>query len=82
MGKKADKKSTKKKDKAVKAEKKEKKSKGKSKSKKAPKLSPKARLEMVATAAYYIAEEHGFTPGRAETDWLEAERQIEQMQKK
>lgn len=81
MAKKADKKTPKKRDKALKAEKKEKKSKAKSKSKSkkknAAKLSTKARLEMVATAAYYIAEEHGFTPGRAETDWLEAERQIE-----
>jgi hypothetical protein len=82
MGKKADKKPSKKSDKSLKAEKKEKKSKRKGASKKPTKLSPKARLEMVATAAYYIAEEHGFTPGRAETDWLEAERQIEASLKK
>jgi hypothetical protein len=82
MGKKADKKTAKKRDKSLKTEKKEKKSKRKSASKKPSKLSPKERLEMVATAAYYIAEEHGFTPGRAEADWLEAERQIEALLRK
>jgi hypothetical protein len=31
---------------------------------------------MIATAAYYIAAERNFTPGRELDDWLEAERRI------
>lgn len=34
------------------------------------------RARMVAEAAYFIAEKRGFTPGRAEQDWAEAERQV------
>jgi len=31
---------------------------------------------MIATAAYYLAEQRRFTPGRELEDWLKAERQI------
>ena len=46
---------------------------------KAVPISPEKRLEMIATAAYYIAERHGFTPGREASDWQMAERQINAM---
>jgi hypothetical protein len=42
-------------------------------------ISAGQRLDMIATAAYYIAEKHGFDPNRAAQDWEEAERQIEAM---
>jgi hypothetical protein len=32
------------------------------------------RHEMIATAAYYLAERRGFAPGQAEVDWLAAMR--------
>lgn len=32
---------------------------------------------MIAVAAYYIAEKHGFTPNHELADWLEAELEIE-----
>jgi len=32
-----------------------------------------SRLDMIATAAYYLAERRGFAPGRELDDWLEAE---------
>jgi len=31
---------------------------------------------MIATAAYYLAAERNFSPGRELDDWLEAERRI------
>jgi hypothetical protein len=31
---------------------------------------------MIATAAYFLAEERGFAPGHELEDWLEAERRI------
>ncbi|WP_242475053.1 DUF2934 domain-containing protein, partial [Thiohalocapsa halophila] len=40
---------------------------------------PAERAEMVAVAAYYLAERRGFAPGGAEADWLRAEAQIERM---
>lgn len=40
-------------------------------------ITPERRIEMIATAAYYIAERHGFNPQRADQDWREAELQIE-----
>ena len=87
MGKKPDKaKKSEKKEKLEKEEKKQKKSEKKSqkkplkaKSAKAKRslVTPEKRIEMVATAAYYIAERHGFNPERADQDWREAERQID-----
>jgi hypothetical protein len=35
------------------------------------------RHEMIAIAAYYLAEARGFAPGAADADWLRAERTIE-----
>ncbi len=37
------------------------------------------RGEMIAVAAYYLAEHRGFTAGNATDDWLEAEQQIDRM---
>ncbi len=37
---------------------------------------PEQRQEMIAIAAYYLAERRGFTPDGAESDWLSAERMI------
>jgi hypothetical protein len=42
-----------------------------------PMITPHQRKEMIATAAYYIAERHGFTPGSAQADWQAAEQEIE-----
>lgn len=41
-----------------------------------------AKLQMIAEAAYYIAEKRGFQGGDEVQDWLTAETQIEQMLKK
>ncbi len=40
---------------------------------------PAERAEMIAVAAYYLAEHRGFAPGSADADWLLAERQIDRM---
>lgn len=37
------------------------------------------RHEMIAIAAYYLAEQRGFAPGGADKDWLEAEATIDAM---
>lgn len=37
------------------------------------------RSEMIAVAAYYLAEHRGFTAGNATADWLKAEQQIDRM---
>ncbi len=37
------------------------------------------RSEMIAVAAYYLAEHRGFTAGNATDDWLTAEQQIDRM---
>lgn len=41
-----------------------------------PTPSPEELNGMIATAAYYLAEERNFTPGHELDDWLEAERRI------
>jgi hypothetical protein len=41
--------------------------------------SPAERIEMIAVAAYFLAERRGFAPGGAEADWLLAEQQIERL---
>jgi len=78
MGKRSDKDKDKekkaKKETKPKSEKKPKKTKPKTKD---VKVSPTRRIEMIATAAYYIAERHGFQPNRADEDWREAELQID-----
>ena len=37
------------------------------------------RNQMIAEAAYYIAEKRDFSPAQESKDWLEAEKQIEEM---
>jgi hypothetical protein len=39
-------------------------------------LSPDGLQQMIATAAYYLAEQRCFAPGCEVQDWLTAERQI------
>lgn len=62
---------------------KEKKSKQTKKQKKAaiqpPLVSPQQRIDMIAEAAYFIAEKNGFDPSRSGQDWQEAVRQIDDM---
>ena len=41
-------------------------------------VDPDLRREMVATAAYFIAEQRGFLPGHEQEDWLQAEAAIDQ----
>ena len=41
--------------------------------------SAQERSEMIAVAAYYLAEHRGFTAGNATDDWLNAEQQIDHM---
>lgn len=36
-------------------------------------VDPDLRREMIATAAYYIAEQRGFAPGHEQDDWYRAE---------
>jgi hypothetical protein len=42
-------------------------------------LNPEERHEMIAVAAYYLAEKRGFPGGGALDDWVEAEHQIDSM---
>jgi len=42
-------------------------------------LAPEERHEMVAVAAYYLAEQRSFAPGKEVEDWLRAEHYIEAM---
>ena len=44
-----------------------------------PEVSPEQRRCYVEVAAYFIAERHGFTPGRDAEDWAAAEAEIERM---
>ncbi len=41
--------------------------------------SPSEREQMVAVAAYFLAEQRGFAPGGEAADWRAAERQIDAM---
>ncbi len=36
-------------------------------------VDPELRHKMIATAAYYIAEQRGFAPGHEQDDWYRAE---------
>jgi len=47
--------------------------------KKGAPMSPDQRNHYVEIAAYYIAERHGFTPGREVADWAEAEAEIDRL---
>ena len=40
-------------------------------------LTPAERMKMIAEAAYFIAEKHGFSHGREFTDWVAAEKQVD-----
>lgn len=40
---------------------------------------PEQRHEMIAIAAYYLAEQRGFAPGGAEGDWLRAEAVVDRL---
>lgn len=40
-------------------------------------VAPTARVEMIAVAAYYLAEQRRFSPGQEVEDWLRAEKEIE-----
>lgn len=78
MGKKSEEKLGKKAKKQKKAEKKIKKAEKKI-SAAAPAVTPEQRIDMISTAAYYLAERHGFTPGMEEADWHAAEQQVDAM---
>ncbi|HKK05246.1 MAG TPA: DUF2934 domain-containing protein [Gammaproteobacteria bacterium] len=43
----------------------------------APAVTPEQRRQMIAEAAYRLAEQDGFDPGRSLDHWLEAEALIE-----
>jgi hypothetical protein len=40
-------------------------------------VDPELRHEMIATAAYYIAEQRGFAPGHEEDDWYRAQAAVD-----
>lgn len=40
-------------------------------------ITPEERQQMIAEAAYFRAQHRGFTGGSPEHDWLEAEREID-----
>jgi hypothetical protein len=42
-------------------------------------ISPRERYEMIATMAYYRAEQRNFEPGHDVEDWFECERIIDEM---
>lgn len=44
-------------------------------------ITPEQRYQMIAQAAYFRAERHGFSSGRALEDWIAAEQEIDSMLK-
>lgn len=42
-----------------------------------PTIDPTLRYQMIETAAYYIAERHGFDPRKSIEDWAQAEQEID-----
>lgn len=40
-------------------------------------MAPEQRQQLIAQAAYFIAERRGFAPGNELEDWLQAEAEIE-----
>jgi len=44
-----------------------------------PKVSAEQHRRYVEVAAYFMAERHGFTPGREQADWVAAEAEIDRM---
>ena len=81
MGKKSEKEKSKKDKEKKKLGKKNKKSgkKEKKASSRAVAPDPQQRIDMIAEAAYFIAEKHGFDPRRTTQDWQQAERQVDEM---
>ena len=78
MGKKSDKQKGKKSEKKLaKQDNKNSTKKKKKGSKKSVAISQEQRLDMIAEAAYFIAEKHGFDPQRVALDWKQAEQQID-----
>lgn len=47
-----------------------------------PVVSDRERYEMVATMAYYRAEQRNFEPGNEQQDWYECEQIVDEMLKK
>ncbi len=47
-----------------------------------PNISPRERYEMIATMAYYRAEQRNFAPGNDQDDWYECEQIVDEMLKK
>ena len=45
-------------------------------------ISPRERYEMIATMAYYRAEQRNFAPGHDVEDWLDCERIIDELMAK
>ncbi|MES9943728.1 MAG: DUF2934 domain-containing protein [Candidatus Thiodiazotropha sp.] len=82
MGKKRDKEKSKKEGKKLtKKDKKNVSKKEKKGAKKSPVVNQDQRLDMIAEAAYFIAEKHGFDPDRVVLDWQQAEQQIDALLK-
>ena len=42
-------------------------------------VSPEQRYRMIATMAYFRAEQRGFEPGWETHDWLESEKEVDEM---
>lgn len=42
-------------------------------------VTPEERYQMIMTAAYFLAERHGFSSGRALEDWIAAEKEIDKI---
>jgi len=42
-------------------------------------VTPEEREDMIAEAAYYRAEQHGFDPGNIDDDWYEAEKVVDEV---
>lgn len=42
-------------------------------------ISNEERINLIQVAAFYIAERRGFSPGNEQQDWINAEREIDEM---
>jgi len=42
-------------------------------------ITPEERWRLIAVAAYYKAEKRDFAPGREVDDWLESEREVDEL---
>lgn len=41
-------------------------------------IPPEERRQMIEVCAYFLAQQRGFTPGRDQDDWFEAEARVDQ----